>query len=280
MDAMNTSETNVAPACFPVRLGDRLLDIIRAQLTPERYARTEQALVLAGRIAVIFAAAVGFCYGMVRGIRGNESIPIFWGFAWVPVALLLQYSAMKFADAGSRLIRTSPSEMASEAFLKCIAIILLLGGVVVLIAGIVMAIKWSVWYYLWAGVGVFCLSELIVCLCLNPGAMLNIKIESSTAGQEAIGVMSFLIKTGIRIVPIVYGVGAICGALVMLGGLVQLLRDYYPQELFQSGTNMLIGATLWPLASYLIFIFIYLGIDMAHALLSVPGKLDALRKDR
>ena len=280
MENQAVNEMLAKSSCMSEKIGDKLLAVIRGQLTPVRYEAAERGLVAIGRIAMIVAALSGLLYGIVSGVKDDQLSPVIEGLAVVVIVVILQYVAAKFMDVGARLLQTSPSELSSEAFLACIALIAFLAGVVALAGGTIQAIRESLWAPFGWGAALFLVCELIVCLCLNP-SMLSINISAaSSAGQEAIGVMTFFIKTLIRVVPVVFGVCASLGALVMIWAVVQLLRDNFGFEMIISGRTLVAVAGLWPIAAYLFFIISYLGIDVMRAILALPGKLDALRRDR
>jgi len=267
---------------FSVRLGDKLLAWAKNVLTPSRYDDAALNLEKAGHWALIVAAAAGLLFTIIGSIKTDTMSDFLVGVGWVVLVMVAQYVAGKLSSTERLLINSAPSEMSSQSFLSCLALLNLITGVLALVGFILMAIRTEDWNMVGAGVGIFILCELVVCLCLNPG-MINITISSSsTPGQEALGVMALVMKGLLRLVPVAFGIGAICGAVGMIWMIVQLLRDQATSSSLMSmpmGSLVLVSAAL-PFLSYLLYIFIYLNIDLMRAILSLPGKLDAQKTRR
>jgi hypothetical protein len=262
-----------------VRLGDGLLAWVRGVLIPRRFETAAEWLELAGHYALLAAVVAGMLYAVIGGIKTDTLSVFFEGIAWLLVAALFQYLAAKFNSAGLALIRSGPSELSTQAFLSCTALLNVVLGLVGFVWCTIAAIRAHSWGSLGAGVGVLVLCELVVCLCLNPD-MLNIAIRpASNPGQEAVGVLTFLMKTALRLVPLAFGVGTICGALGMFGALIQLLRNeaLYPL-MGMPGARLVLFSSALPVASYLLYILLYLNLDVIRAILILPAKFDETKR--
>jgi hypothetical protein len=264
---------------FSVRLGDKLLAWAKNTLTPSRYDAASAGLEIAGHWALIVAAAGGLLFAIIKSIKTDTMSDFLMGIGWVVLIMVAQYVAGKLSATELLLIKSAPSEMSSRAFLSCLALLNLIAGILALVWFIVMAIRMEEWSMLGAGVGLFVLCELVVCLCLNPD-MINITISSSSSpGQEALGVLALVMKGLLRLVPVAFGIGAICGAMGMIWMIVQLLRDQATSSSLMSLSTawlVLVSAAL-PFVSYLLYIFVYLNIDLMRSILVLPGKVDALK---
>lgn len=262
------------------RWGDALLAWARGVMTVERFEASETFFEKVGHYALMLSVILGFLFGTVCAIKSNVMATFSKGLLWVPIVLVLQYTAAKFLSVSRSLIKSSPSQLASESFLSCTAILNLVFGVAALAGLSYSAIKDANLGAFLLGVVFFVLCELLVCLCLNPST-LNISVIPATgAGQEAVGVLTFFMKGLMRLVPIAFGIGSASGVVMIVIAFIQVFRGQSFPELESAGpagSVILFSASL-PLASYLAFILYYLAIDISRAILSLPEKLDALRK--
>jgi hypothetical protein len=121
----------------------------------------------------------------------------------------------------------------------------------------------------------------------------------ATAGEEAIGILSFLVKLGVRAVPVVFGVGVLWGAALLVYAILLLTvpavggsgilnlgpgvlgREIFaalslsPAQLAAATAAMLLGlAAACPLLAYLGFLVCHVGIELIRALLAIPEKLE------
>jgi hypothetical protein len=197
--------------------------------------------------------------------------------------LALQYTAAKFLPSGDQLLRATPTRLASQAFLDCYALLHLVGGLLVLIWFVVAAVRIEDLSFAWLGVALFALLEYLGCVALHPG-LLNITVaEGAAAEEEAVGILAFLVKALLRVVPVCFGVWATVGAAALAVAVVNVLRDEYRESmtLFTlAGSNWVVGPALLPFAAFVVFLLSYLAVALVRAVLSVPAKLDALRGTR
>ena len=108
--------------------------------------------------------------------------------------------------------------------------------------------------------------------------MANVTVsEKIAAGEEAIGILSFFVKAIVRIIPLLFGIGTIVGAIGVLLGLVPLLR-VGNAGIGMTGLTMVILSACLPFASYVFFALYHLIIDILRAILVLPQKLDNLPK--
>jgi len=169
--------------------------------------------------------------------------------------------------------------LSSSSFLACLALWSLLLGVIALVGLTYVAIKSDSLSTFGTGIVVFAACELVVWLCLNP-TLLNINIlPASTAGEEAIGVLTFAMKALLRLVPIAFGVGVIVGDFELLASIIRLFRDQEDSVMGSSlAAWMVLGSAALPLIGYVLFVLNYLFLDVIRAILAVPEKLDYIGK--
>jgi hypothetical protein len=232
--------------------------------------------VLLGQYALLLAQALCLVIGLSAAIKLSSWEFLLTGVGAALLLLVLQYTAGRFLNAGDALIRSSASRVASVAFLDCLALLLVATGIYLLVQGI-MQKEWSAFF---KGLGLFALCDALAYVALNP-TMANTAIsEGLTAGEEALGILSFGVKAIVAVVPAVFGVGAVIGAVALAISLVPLLKERgTPVDSFEA-TILTVGCACLPLAAYVFFAFYHLGLDLMRAVLSIPGKLDALARKR
>jgi hypothetical protein len=156
---------------------------------------------------------------------------------------------------------------------------------VLLLGSTVLAIRDGAYSLIFPGMLAFILCEYLAFIALQPAALSISVAPASRAGEEAIGILSFLVKLGLRLVPVAYGVGVVWGAMVLFYACYLALMVSGPagnsraaEETAASGARIVQYSAASPLVSYVLFLFYYLSIDLIRAILSVPGKLDALQE--
>jgi hypothetical protein len=248
-------------------------------MTAARYETVETGVEKAGNYALIVAAALGLIYGVVGAFKWDQLSPALMGLVWIPCVGVAQFVACKFSSTSRGLIHSSGSQLSSSAFLACLALVSLLLGVIALVGFSYSAIRMDSLSSFGLGLVAFALCVLVAWLCLNP-ALLNIRIlPASTAGEEAIGVLTFVLKALLRLVPIAFGVGVIVGDFQILAAIIRLFRDTeYSMEGASPAAWLVMGSAALPLVGYVLFVIHYLMLDVIRAILAIPEKLDVIGK--
>ena len=272
-----------------LRLVQKFLGWLKGVLSTRLLDGFDRTLMGFGHLAYMFASLVFVLFYAIAGIKIDSS-QIFLGSVLVvlPMAVILHFTAGAFLHSGVQLIRKSPSELASRSFLDCYGLLTLTAALVAVIYGFVQLFQRGSdgLSSLAINLGAAVLLTYLAGAALNPDS-LNIEIGGRAgAGAEAIGIIAFLAKLGLRLVPTLFGVGALLGAIASLfvfSGLFEddpylMLRPVFAGKstLEVTGWSLLVG--LLPFAAYLLFLFEYLLLDLWRAVLVVPSKLDALRE--
>jgi len=237
-----------------------------------------------GHYGLMSAAALGFLLAAVYAIRFNTFTPFLLGLVWVLLVFVVQYTAVKFADAGATLIDSNPTSLSSKAFLDCLAFLSMIGGIVVLVVMTIQAIQSNAIYPFLIGLGIFVLLELLALLAYHPALVTVSVVRETTAGQEAIGIVTFFLKGLLKLVPIFFGVGVLIATVLLLIDFFKIFGEEYQAAMAWSGANVKAGQILYagllPFLSYIVFVLLYLVVDLIQAILSIPGKLDRLNKNK
>jgi len=265
---------------FAVNLLEKLVEFFRGILTSNFLEFCIKWITRIGHLGVIVAAALGFLFALIYVVKDNKFDAFLLSIVWVLVIFVAQYTARKFLNAGETLIKNNPTQLGSQAFLDCFGLLALIGGVVALILHIIWAIRGAGFEVFLMGLGMFVFLEFLALLAFNPNEV-NIKIvKTNSAGQEAIGIITFFIKALMRLIPIFFGVLVVILTIMLFIAGIKLFGDLFKNawRICQWYGRLIIATVLLPFISYILFALFYLCIDVINAILSIPEKLDKLGK--
>jgi len=269
------------------------LEKARGILTEEVLRRTLSSATTSGQVLVLAGALLGFLSCLIQAFKPNQLSVLFIGIAGVVFIALLQYVSKKFFQGCRQLIENSPSTMGSAAVLDCIALMCLATAVFLLLGGTVYSIMirgQQLPTLLTVVSGALGLT-LLGMVALN-AKVANISIAPASAGEEAMGILSFLIKIPVILVPISFFTLSLLGSVACLVSLFQRTPNYDdpsfgmggPLMLLQlqgggalAGIGLLAIASLLPFLVYCLFLLQYLGVDVIRSIVCLPAKVDALK---
>jgi hypothetical protein len=248
---------------------DQWLAKLRVWATETIYDWTAGFSAEVGHLAVLIGAALVVIFGIV-GAAKTDSFRIFLiSLAAVIGLLMAQYTAVKFIRAAAQLIRSTPTELATPAFPDCVVLISGVEGVVLIVTGIVTALQTEMLTWLWpfliAGLALVALAWV----SLNP-AVANITVTAGTsAAGEAIAVLGYFAKIVLKLVPVLFGMVAVIGLIQLLLAPTVIHSQGIEMAGMQAGTAYLyiLAGALIPLVVYLLFLGVYLALDLANAVL-------------
>jgi len=270
-------------SCFVIfRLVVKFLDSMRKVLSIKLYGFLKKWLLKFGNCGFYFASGLALLVGIIGAIR-LESFNVFaTSLAYAVGFFILQFVAVKFVNAGDKLIENNKTGLASSAFTDSIALLSMIGGAIFFLYYTYIAIKLGILAPFVQGLAVFIFLELVALLSLNPKSITVEIGEETSAGQEAIGILTYFLKILMKMIPILFGLGIIIGTVLMLIHSIGLFKEGFGRSLAwiraQADMETVASAALAPLAGYIIFVFMFLFIDVIRAMLSIPKKLDKLAK--
>jgi hypothetical protein len=259
-----------------------LLEALRRGVGEDGLAATDRIARQAGHLAYMAAAVVLLLAFMILGVRSNSFQTFFSGvLILAPAAVVLHFLAVLFLDAGSSLLRRSPSELSSSAVLAFFALVFLAGSLYCFLVGLygIIAGGSFLQFALWLG-GAAVL--FYACgIALNPSTVNVAAGTDMSAGEEALGIVMFLVKLPVRLVPFVFGVGAVVG---LCAALYLLYLVFAREPIFVTGpafeiARRALGVALLPFLVYAGFALAYLLVELLRAILRTPGRIEALRSD-
>jgi hypothetical protein len=277
MAQQKSSNNGITFHLFAVNLLEKLVGFFKGLMTSKLLAFCIKWLSLIGHIGLIVAAAIGFIFSLIFAIRANDFAAFGTGLIWVVLVFVIQYTAHKFSSAGEDLIKNNPTQLASQTFLDCFGFLVLIGGVVVFVMSLIDLIKGYGLISFLIGFGIFIFLEFVAMVAFNPQDIAVKMVQDNSAGQEAIGVITFFIKTLMKLVPILFGAAIAIGTVMLFIEGTRLFGDgagFAWVRMNDFIAPNIIYAALLPFLSYLFFVLCYLSIDIIRAILSIPGKLD------
>lgn len=256
-----------------VKVLDRMIDWARRVIPQELFNVISRFLARVGYVSLLVAAPVGLVFGITAGIKEERFSIALAGLAFALLMLIIQYAANKLLTAGETLTLASPTVMESDAFLRCVALISKITAIVVLISMTVIAIQNDNWSTFWTGVGAYLLLVALSFIAIHPALASTSVVErsSTSAGEEAIGIVSFFVKAFMRIVPIIFGVTAFAALVLLVIATFQQFRDRASLADGMATSRMLIQTALLPLAAYVGFALFCLQVELLRAILSIKG---------
>jgi len=267
---------------FGVRMLERFVEWIRGIFTEKILAFTLKWTKIAGHYGMVVAAFLGLLFAFIYAIRVNDFFAFLYGIAWFLLVFVVQYTAHKFSDAGEVLIENNPTRLSSKAFLDCVAFLFLIGGLVLFIVALIGLIQTGDLQMFLGGLAIAVFFEFVALISFHYSTITVEVVKESTAGQEAIGIITFFLKALLKLVPVVFGVGIVIGTVMLfinsfgLFGNEMRIANAWITGNMTASQILLIG--LLPFISYVVFVLYYLVIDIIRAILSIPGKLDQINK--
>lgn len=267
---------------FGVKLVEKFIEFARKIFTEKILEFTLKWALILGHFGLIVAAVIGLLFAIIYAIRVNDFYAFLFGIAWVILVFVVQYIAHKFSDAGENLIKNNPTRLSSKAFLDCVAFIFMIAGLVIFITSVINLIKTGEITIFLTGLGMSIFCEFIALVSFHYKTITMDVVKETTAGQEAIGIITFFMKALLKLVPIFFGVGVVLGTVFLFINSFGLFGNQIKiSSAWVSGNwtaKQILGAGLLPFFAYIVFVLYYLVIDIITAILSLPGKIDKLKK--
>jgi hypothetical protein len=268
---------------FFVGLIEKFIDTMRGVLTEKLYDFLKKWILIIGHYGFYVAAALSIIFGIIMAIRSDSFITFATGIGYAIGFFVVQYVANKFSSAGDRLIETNPTRLGSAAFLDCFGLLSMIAGLGSFLFFTYIAIKSGPVWYLGMAVGFFVILELLALISFNP-KLVTVKIaEKISAGNEAIGIITFFMKCVMKLIPILFGVGVAVFTIMMFINSF----DLFSKEVItmsgawisiKDGMRNVIGAGLLPFIGYIVFVLYFLLVDVIRSILVIPEKIDELKQ--
>jgi hypothetical protein len=272
--------TDLVESMPHLRLVRALLARLRGWVSRDLLDSVDRWAKATGSIALLASAVLLLLAFVICGIRGESVGLVVAGLVAIPlVTVLAHFVGAMFTDAGGSLLRESPSALASASFLDCFGLVAFLGAVAALVGGVVGAVEGE-GMVLVSGVAAALVLVYVGGVSLNPESIHVDVRRTAGAGEEAIGILMFLFKLPLRLVPFFFGVGLVAAffATAVLFWQSMTAEPFVVQMTAMPTARTVFGVAISPFVAYVVFLLLYLLVDVLRAVLVIPGKLDALRE--
>ena len=254
---------------------DMLIELIRRQFPLWFVDSSSKVFSAVGYYGLYVAMVMLLVCAGVFGAK-TETLPITLAtsLAGIAVLFVLQYVSGKFLPALDTLNRSTSGRVSSTALPDCFALLIMCAGPALLVALLIFALPLGNFSLMLWAIGAFILCEYVAILSLNLDA-LNIKVETeASAGEEAIGILTFLAKLILRLVPVAFGMGVALGISDLIIASALAASDSAVGSITTVAmVPMLFTFAALPIVAYVFFLMTYLAVDVLHSILKLPRLL-------
>jgi len=266
----------------PMQLSNRaiagMLDLFRNAFGVAAFMACERLLLQLSGFAALAAALMGLGFGVVGAVRTDSLVLLLMGAGWFVAVNLAYFVGTRMLTACAVTLKNTPSNISSNDYLEvlglsCVVVLLvLLGG------SAYWAIKIGAMTTVWWALGAAVVAIWFAAMYLNPSLISTRVHPSVSAGEDAVSLSVLVLKTFVRLAPMVFAILTMVGAGLLGWGLWRLVGSE-GFELFQGGLASFSGfitvaaGLLYPLYAYLGFVLGYLLLDLARSILALPRLL-------
>jgi hypothetical protein len=272
-------------------LADAAASVVRAAQGALSAGFVEAALDLtrrAGHYIVTAAGGLGVIYAIYAAVKSRSVGVVISALVLLVGLAFAQFAARHFFRVNQKLLMPTP--VSSSALLECIALLALIVALSTVVTAITVSIEYSTWEPIIPAVLMAAFWVIFGAVALHPETVV-VEIGPSGAGLQVVGLLAFFCKALLRLVPLSFFAVATLGALAIVlsffdsaGYVLRMI----PGEMVPlpgnlggggfAGLGAVIFACLLPLVAHLLFILVSLPLDLWRSILTVPEKLDALKR--
>lgn len=228
-----------------------------------------------GSYGLLAAILLTVVFSAMMAWKENPVTSIISGVILLVTFVSLQYLAGKFCDALDRLNTATPGSLPSSVFPDGLSVLSKLLGIVILLTSIVWAVTFSAYVMIPLGVSAFLVFGYLSLVAMNPLAINYTIGEQCGTAEEALAVFRYLFKALMRFVPVAFGVGVVCGALLLGVSCFLLVSGDFDVNTIDNVSSLacltLIFSALLPPIAYVFFLLCYLLHGLCRAILSIPS---------
>ncbi|MDR2893322.1 MAG: hypothetical protein LBV80_09625 [Deltaproteobacteria bacterium] len=260
---------------FIANLIDTGLKKVTSLLCPDCFDKNASRAITLGHYAILLLALLCPIMGLIIGIRTNISQIILSGFGGAVLLLFAQYLAVKSFSLFDGIIANHQTRLSGPALVEIVAtlnILAAIGGIIMIVTGIMDGFATS----MIAG-GVLCLlfGYLSAVLLMQADKQLNVEYDPETSlGEQFIGIISVSVKTAVRLMPFIFGLGLAVVTVLCIPAAITFLIKGSGQGMAELMGLFSAAVTLafWPIMFYMLLMLVYLFIDLLKAILSLAKK--------
>ena len=261
------------------------LDIVVAaarQACPSDLAATiSKSAGQTGTLTLYLAAVLVPIGGALFSIKAQTIAPLAFSLAIGLAILIVQYVAQRLLRACDTAIRANRSTLSSLAVPDCLFVLTVASTAGGTLGLVWFAIKEGEIRSFIAGIAVLAVGTFAAMVAIQPSGV-SVDVDADCRmGEEAVGVLKFLMKFSLRCVPIAFAAAVTLTTLNTASFLLEIIRsdqDMLGFMAIRASTSLatLFAAAGIPLYAYLVMLLYYLTLDVISAIVSIPGKLDVI----
>ena len=199
------------------------------------------------------------------------------GILWVVTVAIAYYIGYRFLSVCENSLKNNETSISSSDYLDVCGLIFIATLCSTVFWGFYSSIKFSEFNLLIMTVGISIALIYYVCLLLNPQLISTRIVENNSAGEDALAIVMIMYKASVKLATIIFGGLTTIGTLFLLYFLYLVISSTRSSFLFSdlsslSGAGLVLFGLLYPLGIYLMFIFVYLIVDLCKAILSLGKK--------
>ena len=223
------------------------------------------------------AALLGLLIGVVAAIKNDSFVLCLLGMLWVVTVAIAYYIGNRFLTVCENSLKNNETSISSSDYLDVCGLIFIASLCSTVFWGFYSSVKFSEFSILILTAGISIALIYYVCLLLNPQLISTRVVENNSAGEDALAIVMIMYKAGVKLATIMFGGLTTIGALFLLYFLYLVISSTRNSFMFSdlsslSGAGLVLFGLLYPLGIYLVFIFVYLIVDLCKAVLSLGKK--------
>lgn len=206
------------------------------------------------------------------------------GLVFLVFCFFFGYCGTKLYSSIRNLIDNIPSSVSSMNVIDVIAVIAAIlavfGSITCFIASridlVAMLMSATDVSLVLVGVVLLFAGAYICVMLIGSQKLLGVKVEKCGSAEEFLGLITLFIKMLTRLTPFIWGAGAFAALVIEIQALSSDGGDFFAYTGLAAYTAVITG--LLPLIVYINYIMCNFILDFAKSVLSVPGKIDSLKK--
>lgn len=261
-------------------LFDLFLDFVRTQFPASFVESTINQFLIVGKFGYYAAMGLILIFSLLVAMKTQAYEVIISGVVYFVILAVLQYTGVRFCETLNRLNANTSANISSNTFIDCFALLCLAIGIASLLGCLAIAIAMKEFWLIVPGLAGFIISQFLALIALNPSTIKVSIAPESRAGEEALGVISFLVKAHLKLVPVIFGTFAVLGSVLMLYACIVTFTSagvIVAEQIAIIARQAMQYSAALPLIAYLFFLLVFLSLDVLRAILVLPSKLDKLQ---
>ena len=258
------------------------LNNLRTVLGPDVISSQIGFFIRVGQISAVIGGLIGLLIGVVGAVK-TDSFALFGaGIGWVILTVFFYYAGASTLASCDDATKHSSTQISSFRILDAVAALVGLTIIAITIGTLFALVKFENFGILQYVIPTLISMFYFMYLLLFPAEISTTEVSKTSAGNDALTLAAVFAKASLRLVPITFGSTTAVGAFILgniLYGFFGENADYKILELLGSGLQALFGVgiflwgLLYPLISYILFVSIFLAIDIFRNILLI-GAID------